>query len=116
MIRFLLIVSSPWVRRIVPLHTEVDRFAGERCGDRVAERGAADAAAVVFVDERVDGDREQPAIFERLEAERGDAALRAAPTTLDLGESDEAGTSRETSAWTCSNPPESANLREGALV
>ena len=43
---------------MVPLDAEVDRFAGCRCGDRVAERDVADAAAVVFVDERVDGDRE----------------------------------------------------------
>ena len=77
-VRLLPMASWPWVRRIVPgplavMPGEVDGVAGGRGGDRISEGDAADGDAVVFVGERVDCDREEPAVFEGFEAERARA-------------------------------------------
>ena len=57
---------------------KVDRLARRGRGDGVAEGNAANADAVVFIDQRVDGDRQQPPIFERLDAEPAPILLPAA--------------------------------------
>ena len=74
---------------------EVDRAARGRGGDCIAERDVAiDDAAVGFVDERVDGDRQEAAVFEPFDHQaalvgttRGGAAIAGA--AIDAGLVDE---------------------------
>ena len=54
---------------------KIDRFARRGGGDGIAERNVADGDAVVLVDERVDGDRQQPTVFERLKTQGSGRAL-----------------------------------------